>query len=81
MYLVRNSYKNQLVLHSNKPHKDGLFWVSSGQFILLDNDLYPEVTWEGGPVKVELKILPTEKESEHIIKIREFFKKEFNKEI
>jgi len=69
MYLARDLHKNWLHLYSNKPHRDGNFWVSNGQFITLDSNLYPEVTWEGGPVKVELNMVP-EEESEALKKLK-----------
>lgn len=76
MYLARDAYKNRLNLFENKPNKDGLFWIDKGQHLILDENSYPEVTWENSPVKVEL-VKVQEKESEGIIKIREKLKETF----
>lgn len=61
MYLTRDD-DNTLSLHSEFPNKTLIcgynsYW--SSHMIDLQEDLFPEVTVESGPVEVELSIKPS----------------------
>ena len=56
MYIARDP-KGIICLHLDKPtlRNDAIGWLSS-DWIILDEDLFPEVTFENSPMEVELVI-------------------------
>ena len=54
---VARNKSGTLVLWFNKPVKQGEGWYSNDGFFILDSTQFPEVTFEGGPQQVELKLI------------------------
>lgn len=62
---------NECYLHTNKPTHENRpiadtgdyesHWRSEGQTYLLDEDLFPNLTWESDPIEVEIIIKRKEK--------------------
>jgi hypothetical protein len=61
IWIARDKNGN-LWFHEGKPHinkyaeKDNAFWSSDGEYYEVDQDLFPEVTFENSPMEVELVI-------------------------
>jgi hypothetical protein len=57
MYVARDP-NNVICLHLEKPtlRNDAIGWLSS-DWMILNEDLFPEVTFENSPQEVELKLI------------------------
>ncbi len=57
MWIARDP-NGGICLHLEKPalRNDAIGWLSS-DWIILNEDLYPEVTFENSPMEVELKLI------------------------
>ena len=49
-----------LVLHESEPYCPYITWHNSNQEFYLDNDSFPEVTFENSPQQVEIKLVKEE---------------------
>lgn len=60
------SFGSDLFLYSgDKPQRGDVAWITTiGDFIALDKELYPEITWECEPVEVEVTITIKQQDSE-----------------
>ena len=54
LWIARDYMFNGLYLYKNRPELDGDRWISNGGMYSLDNDLFPEVTFENSPQQVEI---------------------------
>jgi hypothetical protein len=62
LYIARNKNitrykKGKLCLYETKPYNVGEFWTSSGNYYVIDRDLFPEVTFENSPQQIEFKLV------------------------
>ena len=46
-----------LALHESEPRCPFSTWHNSNQVFYLDNDLFPEVTYDNSPQQVEIKLI------------------------
>jgi hypothetical protein len=47
-----------LALHESEPYYSfGVYWHNCNQEFYLDSELFPEVTYENSPQKVEIKLV------------------------
>lgn len=57
MYIARDN-NNDLYLFNEQPKRGNECWWArsgvDGTYLRLDASLYPEVTWDSGPLKVEI---------------------------
>ena len=56
LWIARDYMFNSLYLYKNKPELDGDRWISDDGMYSIDDDLFPEVTFENSPMEVELKL-------------------------
>lgn len=64
IWIARSKY-GYLALFKNKPKKKDSFWDvdSDEDYYPIDNDLFPEVTWENSPIELVPKIMVDENTS------------------
>lgn len=59
MYLARDK-NHDLYLFNELPHRGNeCWWAESGvdgTYLKLDRSLYPEITWESAPLRVDLMV-------------------------
>ena len=59
-YWIARNERGLLFLYDDEPFKDKYenydYWETSGNCYLIDDDLFPEVTFENSPQEVELKL-------------------------
>ena len=58
MWIARDK-SGHLQMFNRKPHKDeGAFWVEgASNALLLPKSLFPKITFENSPKKIEIKLL------------------------
>ena len=60
MYLARDK-NNDLYLFNNLPERGSECWWASmgvdGTYLRLDKALYPDVTWDSGPLPVSITVV------------------------
>lgn len=57
LWIARNE-RGFLFLYDDEPYKNGYGrWETSGNSYSIDDDLFPEVTFENSPQEVELKLI------------------------
>lgn len=61
LWIARDKDRELCLFYGKKPEINGdSFWYGNlpypTKYIKLDENLFPEVTWENSPMKVELKI-------------------------
>lgn len=56
MWIARDE-NGTLALHESEPYCPYSTWHNSNQEFYLDNDLFPEVTFENSPQQVEIKLI------------------------
>lgn len=58
LWIARDS-DNELYIYNGKPTRKKEYFNSPsiGDYFRVDDNLFPEVTWENSPQKVELKLL------------------------
>ena len=56
MWIARD-YNEELYLYEREPIREFNYFYSSYASIKIDNNLFPEVTFENSPKQVELKII------------------------
>lgn len=57
LWITRNKYDGMLKLWFNKPVKQNFQFYSNDGFFILDENLFPEVTFENSPQQVEIKLI------------------------
>lgn len=56
LWIARNN-NGELALHESEPRCPIDTWHNSNQVFYLDNNLFPEVTFETSPQQVEIKLI------------------------
>lgn len=57
LWIARDKCGSVLKLWYNKPLKYGEIWWSNDGYFVLDEDSFPEITFENSPQEVELKLI------------------------